>query len=77
MVGEDSGLPVPANPGTNHKGGGSSQDGKDGSHGPGGGRIHPVKAEGLRGWAAGQLLKAADARWDVHCNWAAAKEHLH
>lgn len=42
-----------------------------------GGRIHPVKAESLRGWAAGQLLKAADARWDVHGNWAAAKEHLH
>lgn len=58
-------------------GGGGSQDGEDGSHEPGGGRIHPVKAEGLRGWAAGQLLKAADARWDVHGNWAATKEHLH
>lgn len=48
-----------------------------GSQGTGGGRIHPVKAEGLRGWAAGQLLKAADARRDVHGNGAASKEHLH
>lgn len=42
-----------------------------------GGRIHPVKAEGLRGWAAGQLLQAADARRDVHGNGAASEEHLH
>lgn len=69
------GLLVPADPGA--KRGRGSQDGEDGSHEPGGGRIHPVKAEGLRGWAAGQLLKAADARWDVHGNWAATKEHLH
>lgn len=56
---------------------GTFQDGKGGSHGTGRGRIHPVKAEGLRGWAAGQLLEAADARRDVHGNGAAAKEHLH
>lgn len=40
-------------------------------------RIHPVKAQGLRGWAAGQLLKTSDARRNVHGDGPAAKEHLH
>lgn len=51
--------------------------GRGGSHGTGGVRIHPVKAEGLRGWATGQLLKTSDARWNVHGDGAATKEHLH
>lgn len=50
---------------------------RGGSHGTGGGRIHPVKAEGLRWWATGQLLKTSDARWNVHGDGAATKKHLH
>lgn len=40
-------------------------------------RIHPVKAQGLGGWAAGQLLKTSDARRNVHGDGTATKEHLH
>lgn len=59
------------------QGAGRVHDGKGGCQGVEEGRIHPVKAEGLRGWAAGQLLHAADARRDVHGNGAASEEHLH
>lgn len=56
---------------------GGSIVGRGSSHGTGRDRIHPVKAEGLRGWATGQLLKTSDARWNVHSDGAATKEHLH